>query len=199
MAYSFHRAHQARRACLDTATGLAARSGPRLLQISFGVVFLWFGLPKFVPHLSAMDGLATDTITALSHGAVTGESARVLLAVLETLIGLCLLFGRLLRMALAALLLQLVGTFTPLLLFPGRTWKSLLVPTLEGQFIIKNLILVSAAIVIGGGFHRATDRSHRDPGRSDVTAVSGRHPSAAPHFSARPGPLPRCTCRRNER
>jgi hypothetical protein len=55
-----------------------------------------------------------------------------------------------LRITLLLLGVQMMGTFTPLVLYPGETWKVIgLVPTLEGQYIIKNVVLIAAAIVIG--------------------------------------------------
>jgi hypothetical protein len=75
----------------------------------------------------------------------------LLLAVLETAIGVALVSGRWLRVTLLLLLGQMAGTITPLLFFPQETFTSFpFAPTLEGQYIIKNLVLVSAAIVLGG-------------------------------------------------
>jgi lysylphosphatidylglycerol synthetase-like protein (DUF2156 family) len=61
-----------------------------------------------------------------------------------------LLWGRFLKSTLILLFLQLLGTFLPLLFFPSETWKHFpYASTLEGQYIIKNLVLVSAAIIVG--------------------------------------------------
>lgn len=145
-------------------TGLseaAARQGPRLLRLSLGVVFLWFSLPKFVPGLSAMDTLARDTIGGLTFGVITGDTARILLATLELGIAIGLLTGRALRLTLLALMFQLAGTLTPLVLFPDRTWTAPFVPSLEGQFIIKNLILIAAAITVAGSPYLRQQRGSR--------------------------------------
>jgi putative oxidoreductase len=131
----------------------AAHRGPTLLRISLGIVFAWFALPKFVPGLSPMSGLAVDTVTVLSYGTLTGDVARILVAVLETAIAVGLLTGRLPRLTLAALLGHLVGTLAPLVLFTGRTWQGLLVPSLEGQFILKNLVFAAAAVTVAGARH----------------------------------------------
>ena len=65
-------------------------------------------------------------------------------------IGLGLLLGRWMRLTLLLLFVQMLGTITPLILFPAETWiRFPLVPTLEGQYIIKNVVLVTAAIVLG--------------------------------------------------
>src|SRR5262249_56065943 len=72
------------------------------------------------------------------------------LAAWECLIGLGLLSGTCLRATILLLLLQMAGTLTPLLLFPTLTFTRFpFAPTLEGQYILKNLVLISAALVIG--------------------------------------------------
>lgn len=127
-----------------------AEHGILLLRVSVGLVFVWFGALKFIPGLSPADELATDTINVLTFGTVGPELARILLATVETGIGLGLIAGRFLRLVLLALYLQLLGTAAPMFLFPELTFERVpLVPTLEGQYIIKNLVLVAAGIVIG--------------------------------------------------
>jgi uncharacterized membrane protein YphA (DoxX/SURF4 family) len=129
--------------------GLAAAAIP-LLRISLGIVFLWFGALKFVPGLSPAEDLATRTIEVLSFGLVPPGVALWILAAWECLIGLGLLSGRFLRATLLLLALQMVGTFTPLVLFPAETFTAFpIAPTLEGQYIIKNLVVVAAAMVVG--------------------------------------------------
>lgn len=127
-----------------------ARNGPWLLRLSVGVVFLWFGVLKFVPGLSPADELATRTISTLTRGVVGPEVSRPTLAAWECLIGLGLLSGWFLRATLLLLFVQMLGTVTPLALFPDETWRHApYAPTLEGQYIIKNIVIVSAAIVVG--------------------------------------------------
>ncbi len=127
-----------------------ARHAILFLRISLGIVFLWFGGLKLVPGLSPAEGLAGKTIVALTGGLMSAPTAVAILAVWETLIGLGLLTGKWLRATLALLWLQMLGTVTPLLLFPDECWQVFgLVPTMEGQYILKNLVLVSAGIAIG--------------------------------------------------
>jgi uncharacterized membrane protein YphA (DoxX/SURF4 family) len=126
-----------------------AEHGLTLLRISIGLVFVWFGVLKFWPGLSPADQLATETIDLLSFGLITENLARVQLAILETAIGIALIAGRFLRLTLLLLVGQMIGAVTPLFLFPELTWSHLLVPTLEGQYILKNIVLVSAALTIG--------------------------------------------------
>lgn len=127
-----------------------AEHGILFLRVSVGIVFLWFGGLKFFPGLSPADQLATDTIDVLSFGLINPDVARVLLATLETAIGIGLITGKFLRLTLLALFGQMFGTITPLFLFPERTFETFpFVLTLEGQYIIKNMVLVAAGLAIG--------------------------------------------------
>ncbi|MGH7721135.1 MAG: DoxX family membrane protein [Gemmatimonadaceae bacterium] len=127
-----------------------ARHGVPLLRISLGVVFLWFGVLKFFPDVSPAQDLAARTIERLSFGLVGPAIAVPILAAWECLIGLGLLSGRLMRLTLLLLAVQMAGTLTPIVLFPGEVFTRIpYAPTLEGQYIIKNAVLISAALVLG--------------------------------------------------
>lgn len=127
-----------------------ARHGITLLRISLGIVFFWFGVLKFFPGLSPAQDLAARTIEAISFGLVKPNLSLPVLAAWECAIGLGLITGRFMRATIALLLLQMVGTIMPLALFPKETWQVFPIsPTLEGQYIIKNLVLVSGALVVG--------------------------------------------------
>lgn len=131
-------------------TRWTARHAVTLLRISVSLVFIWFGVLKFFPGMSPAQDLAARTIGALTFGLVPAAVSVPLLAALETIIGLGLLSGRHLRATLLLLLGQMAGTVTPLLLFPYETFTAFpFAPTLEGQYIIKNVVLVSAAILLG--------------------------------------------------
>ena len=133
-----------------TITSTLARLSTPAVRIALGIVFLWFGVLKFFPNLSPAESLAARTIEQLTFGVVTPDLALPILATWETLIGLGLIVGRWLRGVLFLLAAQMVGTFTPLVIFPGETWQVFpIAPTLEGQYIIKNLVLVAAAMVVG--------------------------------------------------
>jgi uncharacterized membrane protein YphA (DoxX/SURF4 family) len=152
------------------------------LRISLGVVFLWFGALKLVPGLSPAEDLAARTIELLSLGLVPPAVALPVLAAWEVLVGLGLLVGRFLRATLALLALQMLGTLTPLLLFPAETFTIFpIAPTLEGQYIIKNVVLVTAAMVVGatvrGGQLSAEPARAAEPG--DVSPGDVR-PAATP-------------------
>jgi uncharacterized membrane protein YphA (DoxX/SURF4 family) len=115
-----------------------------------GIVFLWFGVLKFFPGLSPANDLAVRTIDALTFGLIPGNISLILLATLETAIGAGFLTGRYMRLTLGLLVFQMAGTLTPLALFPGEAFALFpYAPTLEGQYIIKNLVLIGAGLVIG--------------------------------------------------
>ncbi len=127
-----------------------ARYSVTLLRIGMGIVFLWFGALKFFPGLSPATDLALRTIDALTFGLLPANIAIILLATLETVIGLGFLTGKFMRAILALLVFQMAGTVTPLVLFPAETFTIFpIAPTLEGQYIIKNMVLIAAALVIG--------------------------------------------------
>jgi len=147
-------------------TAWMARHGITYTRVALGIVFLWFGALKLVPHLSPAADLATRTIARITGGAVPPRLALTFLAVWEVLIGLGLLTGAFLRITLLMLFLQIPGTMLPLVFFPEETFRAFpYAPTLEGQYIIKNLVLVAAAIVVGatvrGGRLSATPASNR--------------------------------------
>lgn len=127
-----------------------ARHGLPLLRISVGIVFLWFGALKFFPGLSPAQDLALRTIDILTFGLVPARVAIIVLAAWECLIGVGLIFGIFLRATLLLLFVQMLGTMTPIVLFPGEVFTRVpYAPTLEGQYILKNLVLISAGLVIG--------------------------------------------------
>src|SRR5215510_1572315 len=114
-----------------------ARFSVTLLRISLGIVFLWFGALKFWPELSPAEALATRTIQTLTFGLVEPSLSRPLLAAWEVLIGLGLITNRYLGPPLVLLIVQMLGTFTPLVLFPHETWVQFpIAPTMEGQYIL---------------------------------------------------------------
>lgn len=132
------------------ATHWMARHGVPLLRVSLGVIFLWFGALKFFPGLSPAHDLAARTIETLSGGIVGPGVSVPVLAAWESLIGVGLILGVFLRAVLLLLAVQMLGTLTPLVLFPDEVFTRIpYAPTLEGQYIIKNAVLISAAIVIG--------------------------------------------------
>ena len=114
-----------------------------LLRYSLAVVFFWFGILKPIGVSSATE-IVSQTVYFLPS-----EVFVPVLGVWEMAIGVCLLDRRLLRVGIALLLLQMAGTFLPLVLLPGVSFVTVpFVPSLEGQYIIKNLVLISGALVV---------------------------------------------------
>lgn len=131
-------------------TRVLAEHGMTWLRVALGIVFLWFGALKLIPGLSPAEDLAGRTIETLTFGLAPASVAVPVLALWECAIGLGLLSGRWMRATLLLLFVQMLGTITPLFLFPDETWiRFPIAPTLEGQYIIKNVVLVAAAFVLG--------------------------------------------------
>jgi uncharacterized membrane protein YphA (DoxX/SURF4 family) len=131
-------------------TAWMAKHAVTFARVALGIVFFWFGILKFFPGLSPAEQLAGRTIEQITFGMVQSSVSLPILATLECLIGLGLFTGIALRTTLLLLFVQMLGTLLPLVLFPAETFIIFPVaPTLEGQYIIKNLVLISAAIVVG--------------------------------------------------
>ncbi|NJB70715.1 putative membrane protein YphA (DoxX/SURF4 family) [Saonia flava] len=120
-----------------------------ILPISIGVVYLWFGLLKFFPNLSPAEELAKTTIYELTFGLVPPNISIILLAILETGIGLLLIFNFYKTIAIRFALGHIFLTFTPLFIFPEQVFNNTPFElTLLGQYIAKNLIIVSVLIAL---------------------------------------------------
>jgi uncharacterized membrane protein YphA (DoxX/SURF4 family) len=170
--------------------------GITLLRVSLGLVFFWFGVLKFFPGLSPAQDLAGRTIDILTFGVVPASVSVHVLALWECVIGVCLITNLFMRAALLLLFLQMMGTVTPIFIFPEEVFFAIpFAPTLEGQYIIKNIVLVSAGLIIG-----ATVRGGRivaDPidifapeiGRrgdgvpAEIKTINLRHAPNSPHLA----------------
>lgn len=121
------------------------RHGIGLVRVSLAVVFVWFGVLKVVGSSPARELVERTVYWVDSSWFVP------LLGVWEALIGVCMLWRPLIRVSIGLLALQMPGTFLPLVLLPDVCFEHVpWAPTLEGQYIVKNLVLISAAIVVGG-------------------------------------------------
>lgn len=149
---------------------LGALFGITALRISIGIIFLWFGVPKFFPGVSPAEALAVETVERLTFGIIEGTVASVLTGALEALIGVLLISGKAIPLTTMILLGHMAGTFTPLFIFPKETWESFCIGTLEGQYILKNLVIVAAALVIVG---HAKSRSRPVRAENPVRASQG--------------------------
>lgn len=139
-----------------------ASRGLFLLRVSIGIIFFWFGFLKFFEGLSPAEDLATMTIRTITFGLIPDNIIIFGLALWEVLIGIGLIFRIFLRETLLLLYLQMAGTFLPLFLFPGELFHVFPVSlTLEGQYIVKNIIILSAGIVLGATVRGGRLVAHR--------------------------------------
>ena len=116
-----------------------------LLRLSLGIVFVWFGILKITGQTPVAQ-LVADTVFWIDP-----DWFVPLLGVLEALVGMGLLLGRGLRLVLALFILQMIGTFLVLVIQPDVAFQNgnPLVLTTEGEFVVKNLVLLSAGLTIG--------------------------------------------------
>jgi putative oxidoreductase len=131
---------------------LRRRSLPTM-RILMGVLFLWFGGLK-VAGLSPVSGLVAGTLPW-----VDPELVVPVLGAVEVLLGCALVMGIALRLALSVLAAHLAGTFLTFVMLPAWMFRdhNPLLLTADGEFVAKNLVLVSAAIVLithATGFRR---------------------------------------------
>ena len=128
--------------------------GILMLRVSLALIFIWFGILKPL-GLSPAAGLVMATVAWMPF-----FSPLTWLAIIgwwEVAIGLTFLTRPTLRVAIALLALQMVGTLMPLFMLPEVTFQAGHIPyapTMEGQYIIKNLLIISAALVVGGTVRR---------------------------------------------
>lgn len=115
------------------------------------IVFFWFGALKVAglsPASPMVRSLFEATVQSMDFGAFI-----VSFGIFECLIGILFLIPKTERVVIPLLVIHLLTTIGPLVLLPEATWTGLLVPTLEGQYIIKNVLIVAAAIVVAAHVH----------------------------------------------
>ncbi len=126
-------------------SGWMHRHGHVFLRISMGIIFVWFGLLKVYGKSPANDLVAKT---------VYWFDPNIFIPILgwwEVAIGMSFLLRTFLRVGILLLFLQIGGTFLPLVLLPEICYQHFpFVLTIEGQYIVKNLLIISAALVIGG-------------------------------------------------
>jgi len=128
------------------------------IRISFGIIFIWFGILKPF-DVSSAESLLKATVVWLPFG--TPEFWLIVIGWWEVAIGVTFLFARTTKIAIALLFLQMFGTFMPLIVLPEVTFQNgnIFTPSLEGQYIIKNVMIISAALVLGGRFYKEKDKN----------------------------------------
>ena len=116
-----------------------------ILRVSLGVVFVWFGMLKIF-DVSPVSQLVARTVYLVDPDVIV-----TLLGVFEVTVGVLLLLGRALRLTLLLFLVQMLGTFLTFIVLPNVTFRdgNPLLLTVEGEFVVKNLVLIAAALVVG--------------------------------------------------
>lgn len=115
-------------------------------RFSIFLIFFWFGIIKLL-GLSPASPLA-EALTAQTVGMQHFDTLFVLLSLIECVIGILFLFPKMTRIVVPLLLAHMALVCSPLVLLPGMIWQAPFVPTLEGQYIIKNAVVVAVAIGI---------------------------------------------------
>lgn len=120
-------------------------------RIGLFIVFFWFGFLKVIglsPASGVVERLFENTIPFMEF-----STFLVLFGLFECLIGVLFLIKGMERVVIPLLLIHMITTFGPLVYLPEETWQKFMVPTLEGQYIIKNVVLIAAAVGIAAHLH----------------------------------------------
>ncbi|MDX3591314.1 DUF417 family protein [Streptomyces sp. ID03-2B] len=150
---------------LTDLAGLVDAHALTLLRATVGIVFVGFGVLKLFPSASPAEQLAVDAATKMTLGLVPETVLLISLAALETAIGIGLIAGRrLLRPALVAFFLHMGGVFSTLVLLPDAMWQPHSpAPTMEGQYVVKNVVLVAVCLVVAADAWGRGSRSRHRP------------------------------------
>jgi len=120
-----------------------------ILRLSMGVIYIWFGGLKFFPGVSPAEDLAKETIHLLTFRLIEPDLSLLLLAIWESAIGVLLLAGVYSKWVIRIVLVHMICTFAPLFLLPALSFTAAPFSlTLVGQYIIKNIVIISALFVI---------------------------------------------------
>src|ERR1051326_3540889 len=133
-----------------------------LARLALVVVYVWFGGLKLFglsPANAMVRSLQARTLPFLSF-----DQFIILFALFEMLIGVLFMIPKATRVAIVLFAAHMLTTTMPLLLLPEMTWQKILVPTMEGQYIIKNVVLIALAINVGANLTRGMGRSMPVPG-----------------------------------
>jgi uncharacterized membrane protein YphA (DoxX/SURF4 family) len=151
---------------LDRSLQRIALIAPAGLRLSLALIFLWFGVLKLV-GASPVAGLVAATLPWVDPHVVVR-----LLGVVEVSLALGLLIGRAQRLVLLALAAHLTGTFLTFVMAPGLTMRhgDPFLLTADGEFVLKNLVLISAAILLASHRVPGDDRSSQAATADEVTA-----------------------------
>ena len=132
-----------------SSAAASAPQPPTFLRLSAGFVYFFFGFLKLFPDLSPAELLAGETLTRILDHRINADTALWWLALMEASIGLCFLFNFQLRWVFFVFLFHQASTFLPLFILPELCFKfAPFAPTMEGQYILKNLISVAAGYTV---------------------------------------------------
>ena len=139
----------------DRVRAFLGRAGVPALRVSVGIVFVWFGLLK-VLDVSPVADLVARTVYWFDPEVIVPA-----LGAFEIVVGALLIANRFLRLALALFAAQMLGTFSVLLLLPTVAFQdgNPFLLTVEGEFVVKNLVLIAAGMVVGSKVPRWQERA----------------------------------------
>ena len=124
-------------------------SSHKLLAVSLGVCYFWFGVLKFFPGASPAENLAQETINLLTFGLIPASISIILLAIWETTVGILLIANYTKKPVIIAAMVHIILTFSPMILLPELTFNGAAhLPTLLGQYIAKNVVFISGLIIL---------------------------------------------------
>lgn len=127
----------------ESLIGFFKRTYIPLARIAFFVVFFWFGFIKLTGASPA--GPLAEALMAKTVGIQYFDILFKALALIECIIGILFLFPKTVRIIIPILSIHMIIVCSPLVFVPESTWQSLMVPTLEGQYIIKNIVIIALA------------------------------------------------------
>ena len=156
---------------------LAERAYPWAVRIALFVVYFWFGFVKLI-GLSEATGLA-KALTAQTVGLAHFQVLFTGLALFECVIGVLCLIPRATRLVLVLLIVHMATVCAPLLLVRDMTWQTTLVPTMDGQYIIKNVLIIAAAFGLAARnapYSANLEFSNRETGSRSLLPSSPKSP-----------------------
>ena len=150
-----------------------------ILRISLGLIILGFGVLKYFPGVSPAESLVKATVHIMTFGLVPamGRIAMVTTATLECFIGISLIIRRGLRATIYLLFLWVLGILSPIVLLPHRLFTGPHhAPTLEGQYVVKDLILFAASLVIATTLYHTTSPAAPQSTRAERQSTGDEGP-----------------------
>ncbi|MFW2606298.1 doxx family protein [Aliarcobacter butzleri] len=131
----------------------------KLMQLSLGIIFVWYGMLKFFPTLSPAEDLAIKTIDIMFFHLIDGSLSIKLLAILEVAIGIGFLSGYYTKLVTIIFLGHMLCTFVPLFILPELSFTHAPYAfTLVGQYIVKNIVFILVGVMI---YQNETKRGYK--------------------------------------